>query len=93
MLKKAPQTLEAGLKRGSVVYVRYWDHALYRDTDPQDFHLMLRETVGWLDEVDGESIKIVWERFTLPSKDQDAKMKETGLKILKKAIVELRRVA
>ena len=91
-MKTASKTLETRIERGSVVYVRYWDHAVHRDTDPQDFCLMLRETIGWIDYAGDESIKVVWERFSTPSRDQDATLKETGLTILKSAIVELRKI-
>lgn len=78
---------------GSLVYLRYSDHVLFRDSDPNVYRPWTRETVGWLDYEDQTWIRIVWERFAMPDPPNESKPKATGLVILKKTILEMRRVA
>ena len=78
---------------GSLVCVRYLDHVLFRDADPSQYRPWAREAVGWLDYEDQESIRIIWERFAMPDPPNEAKPRATGLVILKKTIVEVRKVA
>jgi len=73
--------------------VRYLDHVLFRDTDPDRASAFTRECVGWLDYEDEEHIRIVWERFAMPDPPNESKPRATGLVILKKTIVEMRRIA
>jgi hypothetical protein len=80
------------VKEGSVVYVRYLDHVLFRDADPQLYKPFIREAIGWLDYEDDSCIRLVWERYAEPRLDEEARMKATGLTILKSAILELRRL-
>jgi len=76
-----------------LVYVRYSDHVLFRDSDASQFRPWTRECIGWLDYEDSECVRIVWERFAMPDPPGESKPRATGLVILKKAIVEMRRVA
>ena len=78
---------------GSLVYVRYRDHVLFKDVDPSLYRPWSRETIGWLDYEDQECLRLVWERFAMPDPPNEAKPRATGLVILKKAIVEMRRIA
>ena len=75
----------------SLVYVRYVDHVLFRDMDPTHARPFTRECVGWLDYEDSETVRIVWERFAMPDPPNEAKPRATGLVILKKTILEMRR--
>ncbi len=77
---------------GSLVLVRYSDHVLFRDLDPSLCRPWTRETVGWLDYEDADHVRIVWERFAMPDPPNESKPRATGLVILKKAIVEMRRL-
>lgn len=52
----------------------------------------IRECVGWLDYEDEEHIRVVWERFAMPDPPREAKPRATGLVILKKAVLEMRRI-
>ncbi len=78
---------------GSLVYVRYRDHVLFRDMDPARTSPFTRECVGWFDYEDEERVRIVWERFAMPDPPGESKPRATGLVILKTAIVEMRRIS
>ena len=81
------------LQVGALVYVRYQDHVLFKDADAGQYRPWTRECIGWLDYEDQEFIRIVWERFAEPNPPDNARIRSTGLAILKKAIVEMRRIA
>jgi len=82
-----------GTESGDVVYIRYKDHVLFKDVDPSAYAKpFVRETLGWLDHEDDESIRLVWERFAEPDLRGEARQKVTGLVIMKNSILELRRV-
>ena len=78
---------------GALVYLRYSDHVLFRDSEPKFYRPWVRETVGWLDYEDKEWVRIVWERFAMPDPPNGSKPKATGLVILRKSILEMRKVA
>lgn len=80
------------IKGGSLIYVRFSDHVLFKDVDPRLYRPFIREAVGWLDYEDEECLRIVWERFAMPDPPNESKPRATGLVILKKAIIELRRI-
>ncbi|MEM2370763.1 MAG: hypothetical protein QXH51_07665 [Candidatus Bathyarchaeia archaeon] len=73
-----------------LVYVRYLDHVLFRNSKPSDYRPCIRETVGWLDYEDDLAIRILWERSVtrLPNQIDDEAF--SGLVILKKNILEVR---
>ncbi len=77
----------------SLVYVRYRDHVLFRDMNPETVRPFTRECVGWLDYEDAECVRLVWERYAMPDPPGESKPRATGLVILKKAILEMRRIA
>src|SRR5213594_589910 len=74
-----PQRLE----RGTLVFLRYLDHVLFKDVDPSLYGPWTRETVGWLDYEDSGHVRIVWERFAMPDPPNESKPRATGLVILK----------
>ena len=77
---------------GSIVYVRYLDHVLFKDMDPNAYaKSFTREAIGWLDYEDGDCIRLVWERFAEPNPRGGARQRATGLVILKRAILEMQR--
>jgi len=80
------------MRVGQLVYIRYNDHILFKDVDPRLYRPWSRETVGWLDYEDEESVRIVWERFAMPDPPNEAKPRATGLVIMKSAILEMRRI-
>ena len=71
-----------------IVYVCYWDHVLFKDTNVDLCCPMLRETVGWLDHEDSTCVRIVWERMANSLIEADKK--STGLVILKSAILQFK---
>jgi hypothetical protein len=66
---------------------------LFRDSDSSKYLPWTRECIGWLDYEDKESVRIIWERFAMPDPPNEAKPRATGLVILKKALMEIRRIA
>ena len=78
--------------KGSLVYIRYRDHVLFKDVDPSLYRPFIRETIGWLDYEDEECLRLVWERFAMPDPPNESRPRATGLVILKKAVMELRRI-
>jgi len=82
----------SSLAPGSLVYVRYMDHVLFKDVDPSLYRSWTRETIGWLDYKDANWIRIIWERFAMPDPPNEAKPRATGLVILKKTILEMRSI-
>ncbi len=77
---------------GEVLYVRYLDHVLFKDVDPNVFKPFVREAIGWLEHEAGDCIRLVWERFAEPMPNGEAKQRASGLVIMKSSILELRRV-
>jgi len=80
------------MRIGELVYIRYKDHVLFKDVAPSLYRPWSRETIGWLDYEDEECLRLVWERFAMPDPPNEAEPRATGLVILKKVIVEMRRV-
>lgn len=73
---------------GDIVYVRYFDHVLFRDSNASSYEPFVRETVGWLDYSCDDYIRLVWERSAGP---EPKEKKATGLVILKSCIMEIRK--
>jgi hypothetical protein len=78
---------EAILK-GSIVYIRYKDHVLFRNTPEALENAAERETVGWLTQETGELLCIQHDR-TIESL-QYASGTASGLVLLKRCILEIR---
>ncbi len=76
---------------GSLVYMRYVDHVLFKDGNASDYEPWIRETTGWLDKVDKHFVRIVWERHW--DKTQQEKLRSTGLAVSRDNILELRKVS
>lgn len=77
---------------GSIVYVRYRDHVLFRNVTPDIWRPFIREAIGWLDYEDSECIRLVWERFAEPREDEEARQRSTGIVILRSTILKMREV-
>ena len=78
----------AAVPPGSVVYVRYKDHVLYRNIRNPVEEAVERETVGWLTRENGEIILIEHDRT--PQCLQLPRGSGSGVIILKSCILELR---
>ena len=78
-------------KSGDIVRVRYLDHVLFKDSPgPLDCKPSTRETIGWLDHLDQDYVRIVWETASQPSSPGENRTRWTGLTILRKAILEMK---
>jgi hypothetical protein len=74
-----------------LVYIKYLDHALYRDASPQAPRPIVRETIGWLLYEDEDVVWILWDRSVNPSKLEKLDP-SSSLVIVKKCILEMRRI-
>jgi (2Fe-2S) ferredoxin len=81
------------LAPGSLVYVRYQDHVLFRNVDPETAKPIVQEAWGRLEYEDQEYVRLVVARYQEPNNDGKATRKATGLVILKTTILEMRRIA
>jgi hypothetical protein len=79
--------MAAAVSLGSVVYVRYKDHVLYRNIRNPIEEAVERETVGWLARENGEIILIEHDRT--PQCLQLPRGSGSGVIILKSCILEL----
>jgi len=73
---------------GSVVYIRYRDHVLYRNTTEALENAAERETIGWLTQENRELVYIQHDR-TIESL-QYTSGTASGLVLLKSCILEIR---
>ncbi|MEM2130628.1 MAG: hypothetical protein QXZ70_08540 [Candidatus Bathyarchaeia archaeon] len=80
--------MAAAITLGSVVYVRYKDHVLYRNIRDPIEEAVERETVGWLTRDNGDIILIEHDRT--PQCLQLPRGSGSGVIILKSCILELR---
>jgi len=74
-----------------MVYIRYKDHILFRNTPSQSYQPILRETIGWLQEETTQWIRILWDKSINKLPHQKEKP-TTGLVILKESIVEIKKL-
>lgn len=74
----------------TLLYVRYRDHVLYKNTDSSLLKPCVREVVGWLDRETDEFLCLCCERAVdqLPF----GKPTESGFIILKSDVLETRRL-
>jgi hypothetical protein len=80
--------LDIAIPKGSVVYVRYLDHVLYRNTPKHVKEPAERETLGWLIDKSDEVLCIGSDRTIdeLPYSSGSG----SGLVLLKSCIIEVR---
>jgi hypothetical protein len=91
---KLDSTLSAErLNMGSLVYVRYQDHAIFRNMYPDMAKPIVQEAWGQLDHDDPEYIRLIVARYQEPEKDGKQAAKATGLVIVKSTILEIHKVA
>ena len=80
------------IRVGDVVYLRYFDAVLFKDTLCASKPI-IRETIGWLDYEDAECVRVVWERYAEPTINEESRVRVTGLAIRKSNIIEATRVS
>lgn len=71
-----------------LVYIRYRDHVLFRNSSHSLLAPVVRETVGWIVRESDEALWILWDKCA----DKSELNPESGLIILKSDILEMRRV-
>jgi hypothetical protein len=81
------------LEKGSLVIVRYRDHVRFENADSNLYKPWILEAVGWLDDEDSDYIRIVNERYPEPRASGNARLRSTGVSIIKSTIVDLKRIA
>lgn len=75
-----------------MVYVRYRDHILFRNSKLGLYEPTVRETVGWIYKESDEAIWILWDKSNSTLPHERIQPRESGLVILKAEIMELRRL-
>ncbi len=80
------------LEVGALVYVRYRDHVLFRNMDPETAKPVVQEAWGQLQYEDPEYVRLVVAQYQEPNNNGRQGAKATGLVILKKTILEMRKV-
>jgi len=75
-----------------VIYVRYYDHLLFRNIRKEDLTLPIRETVGWLIWEDENAIWILWDRSCKKLPHERIQDRISGILILKSCIIEMKEV-
>ena len=76
--------------RNTLVYVRYKDHILFRNSNPQHYmNPNIREAIGWLIEETDEALFLTNDRSV---EQLHYEKRESGLIILKSNIVERRKI-
>jgi hypothetical protein len=76
----------------TLVYIRYRDHVLFRNSDSSLYHPCIRECVGWITKEDEEAVCILFDRSIKPLPNQKTNLNETGLVLLKGDILEMRKL-
>jgi hypothetical protein len=73
-----------------LVYIRYWDHIIFWNSDPSLYeNPNIREVVGWVEYETDDFICITYDRSVKPLPYEK---KESGLVISKSAILEIREI-
>ena len=80
--------MSEAIQKGSVIYIRYLDHVLYRNTPKPVTEPAERETIGWLTDIDDEVIHIENDRTLdeLPYSNGSL----SGFVLLRSCIIEIR---
>jgi hypothetical protein len=81
------------LTPGSLVYVRYQDHVLFRNVDPESAKPIVQEAWGQLQYEDPEYVRLIVAHYQESNNDGKQARKATGLVIVKSTILEMRRIA
>jgi len=85
-------TKDTNLKPAPTVYVRYFDHVHYHQTDPILMKPQMREAMGWLVYETSDYIIVCWDRDADPPTLKGGDPKASGLVLLRTDILELRRI-
>jgi len=91
-VKQLPAT-SAQIPPGTPVLVRYLDAVRFEAAEASHYKPWTLELIGWLDYQDKDCIRVVSERYAEPSPSGNARVRSTGVSIVKSTIVELKRLA
>jgi hypothetical protein len=75
-----------------LVYIRYWDHVIFRDSNPSCLRPVIRECIGWLMKENEQAVYILWDRSVKKLPHERIQPRESGLIILKNDIIEMKKV-
>jgi hypothetical protein len=78
---------------GALVYVRYQDHALFRNADRDMAKPVIVEAWGRLDLENDEYVRLVVACYQESDGQGGQRTKATGLAIVKSTILEMHKVA
>ncbi len=81
------------LEPGTLVWIRYKDHALHRNIDPVKATPIVREATGRIERETEDYLFIVVDEYLAPGPDDLPTRKTTGLVILRNTILEMKRLA
>ena len=68
---------------GPLLYVRYEDHVLFKGCDASRYFPWTRETIGWLDYEDNDSMRTVWERHAEPPQKENVLTRSIAISLIK----------
>ncbi len=78
---------------GEVVRVRYRDHALQRDVDPEKAQPIIREAIGVVERDSNDYVFLMIDEYAQPGPDGQSVRKTSGFVILKSEILEVNQLA
>jgi hypothetical protein len=86
--RRLNQTHQTSIPKDSVVYIRYKDHVLFKNTPQPAKNAAERETVGWLTQETGDLLCIQHDRAA--ESPHYSSGTASGLVLLKKCVLEIR---
>jgi hypothetical protein len=81
------------LRVGDLIRVRYKDHALQRNVDPEKAQPIIREAVGVVERDSDDYVYLMVDEYAEPGPDGDFVRRTSGFVILKSTILEAIRLA
>lgn len=79
-------------KTNDLVYVCYTDHVIYNRTSALSLSPQKREAIGWLLYENDEYVTLSWDRDAGPPTIRNGDPKASGLVLLRKCILEMRKI-
>jgi len=73
----------------TLVYVRYMDHVIFRNSDASLYYPSLRECVGWIFKETPEEVVILYDRSVERLPNQ---VRESGLVLSRNDIIEIKEI-
>jgi len=75
-----------------LVYIRYRDHLLFKNLNPNNQFPSERECVGWVWKETFDVVWILWDRSVTPLPHERVRPQESGIVILKSDILEKKEI-